>query len=341
MKNTSFLLLFLSLVCTFSACDISSLIDPIDYPPNNPAVLKGPQQKKLLIQPFTLTPTTNFPFSGQLSRYGSHYVLNAYNGSRKVAVLRSGTVLELPEQSPPTVFTDQTGTIWGFTQKDKQAILSRFENNSWSAYATIDNGSNYYGLTKIDPDAFYIFSTNGTIVWDIQQKVVKQTLTKENSRVITKNFLIGSDDQSFAIRNKRNQDLVVSWKFSDYVTTKQGISNTVWGAFEDAQQNVWIVLKDSNWDGVLLKYDGHRLQRLSLIPVGTYDSGRSVSGFFLDKDQNLWMTIDSVKYIYSSAGEWLLPGFDLVKNDYGLQVFVNEQGRLSVSDDQRFYLINQ
>ncbi|RIV17576.1 hypothetical protein DYU11_31530 [Fibrisoma montanum] len=179
------------------------------------------------------------------------------------------------------------------------------------------------------------------MVWDVPQKTVKQIITAERARFLTKNYSIGLDGENITVFDNQAQNLLASWELRDYVSIKKGISNDIWGAFEDDQRNLWMVVKDGNWDGVLLKYDGSTLRKLSLIPVGYYDSGRYVSNFNTDNKGNLWLNVDGTNYIYTKAGQWILPQFGSIKNNYQPRVFSDGQGNLTLTESSALYSIDQ
>ncbi|WP_147368091.1 hypothetical protein [Fibrisoma montanum] len=341
MKIFRLFCLFIFLSFIFSACSLNNLLDPIDYPPSS-SKLKGPKQADLATQPFTLTKIVDFPFRSSVRQFGSRYLLSGYAGQEaRYALVEAGSITEIASKPLRELFLNQAGGIWGITVNGTQETVSQFVNGRWQDYAVLLDDGYFYGVVDIKPTEFRFATSKGTMVWDVPQKTVKQIITAERARFLTKNYSIGLDGENITVFDNQAQNLLASWELRDYVSIKKGISNDIWGAFEDDQRNLWMVVKDGNWDGVLLKYDGSTLRKLSLIPVGYYDSGRYVSNFNTDNKGNLWLNVDGTNYIYTKAGQWILPQFGSIKNNYQPRVFSDGQGNLTLTESSALYSIDQ
>lgn len=342
MKPYRVTLLLVALAYSLSACNLSSLLEPSDYPPRR-SYLKGPDADQLSTKPFTLTQTIAFPYTGQVAKFGPRYLLRGISGHEgQSAIIDSGNLTDLPSSPSFDTFIDQSGGIWNATVRNAQTLISQYKSGQWIEYATLSGIGNFYRVVKAEPTEFRFYTSTGLVVWDVQQKVVKQTIPGERARFQTKNYSIGSDGRTLTLYDSEATRQLASWPLNQYVSVRKGISNDIWAAFEDKSRNVWFVVKDGNWDGVLLKYDGQTLRKLSLVPVGTYDSGRSVSGLTLDKAGNLWLSVDNVNYIYTTTGQWLRPQFDLINQDqYYQPIFSDDQGELTLADERGLYRIHQ
>ncbi len=342
MKLYRFTFLFIAIVCGLSACNLDRFFEPIDYPPS-PSFLQGPRADTLPTQSFTLTKTIMFPYDGQVSKFGPRYLLRGINGhENRNSVIDSGVITDLPPAQSFDTFIDQSGGIWNVTVNGTKSTVSQFKNGQWTEYATLPDIGYFHRIAWAEPTEFRFLTSTGLVVWDVQRKVVKQTISTERARFLTKNFSIGSDGQTLTLYDSTAARLLASWPLREYVFAKKGISNDVWGAFEDNQRNLWLVVKDGNWDGVLLKYDGQTLRKLALIPIDYYDSGRSANHMKLDKASNLWIAVDNVNYIYTTTGRWLRPQFDLIDRDqYYQPVFSDSQGELTLATDKGLFRMNQ
>lgn len=344
MKMYRCTLLLITIVCGLSACNLSSLLEPSDYPPRS-SYLKGPRADTLETQSFALTQTHSFQYPGQVDQYGSRYLLRGYNGNgNRLSVINAGTTIDVvhtESEAFSEFFLDEAGGLWGITRQQQQNTIRHYQNGQWMEYAILSGIGNFYRVVKAEPNEFRFHTSTGLVVWDVQQKVVKQTIPSERARFLTKNYSIGSNAQTLTLYNSDATRQLASWPLNQYVSVKKGISNDIWAASEDTNGHLWLVMKDSNWDGVLMKYDGQSLRKLSMIPVGYYDSGRSVNRLTLDKAGNLWVEVDYANYLYTTSGKWVRPLFDSVDKDRWAPVFSDDRSELTLATDKGLYRINQ
>ncbi|WP_420150092.1 hypothetical protein [Spirosoma sp.] len=344
MRTYRYVLLLVAIVGGLSACNLSSLLEPIDYPPS-PSYLKGPRADTLNTRSFALTQTHSFQYPGQVSQYGSRYLLRGYNGNgNRLSVITAGTMLDVAHTEPEAFsefFLDEGGGLWGLTRQQQQNTIRQYQSGQWMEYATLSGIGNFYSVIKAEPNEFRFYTSTGLVVWDVQQKVVKQTIPNERARFLTKNYSIGSNGQTLTLYDSDATRQLASWPLDQYVSVKKGISNDIWAASEDKNGHLWLVIKNSNWDGVLLKYDSQSLRKLSMIPVGYYDSGRSVNGLTLDKAGNLWVEVDHTNYLYTTSGKWVRPLFDSVDKDRWTPIFSDDRSELTLATEKGLYRINQ
>ncbi|RRB07676.1 hypothetical protein [Larkinella rosea] len=312
-----------------------------DYPPNDRTKLKGPSDKTLETQIVRLTELVTYPFYGSTFQTNQQLLLFGHNeAAGRLALIASSGVSELPKSALSDVFVTPSGTIWGVKYLNDGFMIRQLINGKWEDQGTID-GLNYYKTVRITDQEIWFTTSKGLVSWDINLKKVNQLTGIDRSRVFTEHFSVESVENELTIfQNQNLKNPIVRLKIKS-LGIKKGISNEIWGVFEDKNQHVWFVVKDADWDGILFKFDGKNLTKLTTIPVGNFDSGRSVDQYNLNKTGNLWVRIDGINYIYRQDGQWILPQFDLLKNTlYAGTVFTNTQGNLVIASFQKLYSIN-
>ncbi|GAB3330583.1 hypothetical protein GCM10027299_35480 [Larkinella ripae] len=311
----------------------------VDYPPLDRSQLKGPDAKTLKIKTFYLSETLSFPFEGSVSQFNQQFLLVGHNeAAGRLALLNPPDLRELPTYPLNAMFVTPSGSVWGITLANQNFTLCRLTNGSWVDEGTISENY-YYQTVRVTDEEIWFMTLKGLAIWDINQKKIRQQIPVDRSRLFTETFSVESADKELLIF--RNQDLlepVARFPLTDVLAVRTGISNDIWGVFEDKNRHLWLVVKDAHWDGILLKFEGNQLNKLTTIPVGNYDSGRGVSQVNLDKTGNLWVKVDGINYLYTSTGQWLIPQFDLLENtQYAGSVFTDSQGNLVVASPQKCF----
>ncbi|GAB3920414.1 hypothetical protein [Larkinella terrae] len=311
----------------------------MDYPPNDRSGLKGPSAKTLETKPFHLSELVHFPFYGGTSQFNQFLTFQGYNeAAGRLALVNLPNVVELPKNNLIKLFTTETGAVWGVKSQPSGFSLQQLVNGSWIEAGAIAE-MNYYQTIRATEQEIWFTTNKGITIWDIKQKKISKIIGINLSRVFTENFSIESANNELLIyQNQALETPVQRFSVPTYVSVQKGISNDIWGAFEDQNRHLWFVVKDALWDGILFKFDGKTLKKLSTIPVGSFDSNRSVSHYNLDKGGNLWVQIDGINYIYTQAGKWFIPQFDSLENTlFASTVFTNKQGDLLIASTQKLF----
>ena len=312
----------------------------IDYPPLDSSKLKGPPAKSLETRTFQLAERVTYPFYGSLLHSNQQFLLFGHNeAAGRLANLTASTVTELPKSDLTSLFSTPSGSIWGIKSRNETFLLRHLVNGNWVEEATIDGI--HYQTVRVTEQELWFTSSRGLIIWNSVQKKTSQRIGIDRSRVFTHTFSVESVGNELSVYANLDLKTPISrFPLPAYLTVRKGISNAIWGVFEDKNQHLWLVVKDANWDGVLLKFDGKNLANVTTIPVADYDSGRSASHFNQDKTGNLWVQIDGVNYVYTQDGKWILPQFDLIENTlYAGTVFTDAQGNPVIATYQKLFSI--
>ena len=303
-----------------------------DYPPSDRSVLKGPRLETLPEQSVSIQRTIQLPFEAYVKQYGTRYLLEGYTISQpRLAVIENETITELPARRFSDKFLDLRGNAWGLAIAPTAAdTLYRVQNNQWSQYSLLLT-EKYYGYVIDARDDQFVLDTNeGVVVWDIPTKKRKSLLTKEKARVFTSTYMVGFDGRSVLIQDRNTQQLLH--------TVQAGY--TLWDAYEDAQQRLWFVVRDKNWDGLLYRYDGKTSQLLTTVPVGYFDSGRSIGQSSVDGAGNFWIRIDGYYAVYTSTGKWIKPTLPNPHEKANLaRVFIDEQQNVIATDSKHLFTV--
>ena len=318
----------------------SCQFNQIDYPPHDSSKLKGPPAKSLETRTFQLAEAVTYPFYGTLLHFNQQFLLFGHNeAAGRLATLTASIVTELPKSDLTSLFSTPSGSIWGIKSRNETFLLRHLVNGSWVEVATIDG--THYQTVRVTEQELWFTTSRGLIIWNRMQNKISQRIGIDRSRVFTNTFSVESVGDELKVY--ANQDLetpISRFPLPAYLTVRKGISNAIWGVFEDKNQHLWLVVKDANWDGVLLKFDGKNLTNITTIPVGDYDSGRSASNFNQDKTGNLWVQIDGVNYVYTQEGKWILPRFNAIENTlYAGTVFTDAQGNPVIATYQKLFSI--
>lgn len=343
MKSALRYALLLGLVSLLYSCRLSDFIDPIDYPPADRSLLKGPAAQTLSSANFTLTERATFPFPGELRRSNSHYLLSNYQAltMQFARILPdSASSILLGTKSLTEVFLDSAGTAWGIAYTaNQQYSLFRSENDTWTPYATLPAMGYHYQTLRASPTEFRFATSTGLIIYDVQQKTIRRQITTAKGQVFLTDYSLAVNDRTLTIYRADGTTALKSVDLTQYINAKKGISHALWGACQDAQQAIWLVVKDGNWDGVLLRFDAKGLQKLALIPYDTFDSGRSAHLSAVDKKGNLWVQVDSEYYVYTADGRWVIPSFPASVDKRYVQVLPDAAGNLLVADGKKLYAL--
>lgn len=329
-----FLLIGLLLATSLSSC-LFNTEPSFDYPPSDRSVLKGPRQETLPEQVVSVQRTTPLPFAGYAKQFANRYLLEGYDVSTKQvrrAILENETITELPARQFSDTFLDTQGNAWGLAIALSAAdTLYRLQNNQWSLYSLLSTEKYYGYVLDARNNQFMIDTNEGVVVRDVSTKKRHQLLPKEKARVFTNTYMVGFADRSVLIQDRATQQLLH--------TVQAGY--TLWNAYEDEQKRLWFVVRDKNWDGLLYRYDGKTSELLSTVPVGYFDSGRSVGHSVVDKAGNFWLNVDGYYTVYTSAGNWVKPIFPTSQSASNLaRVFVDGQQNLIATDSKHLYTIS-
>jgi hypothetical protein len=338
------LLLVIGLISLLYSCSLNDFIDPVDYPPSDKSLLKGPAAGTLPSTDFALTALATLPFPGELRRSNTHYLLSYYQGLTmqfaRVLPDSNSSVL-LGEKSLTDVFIDSAGTAWGIAYNANQPYsLFRSEQGTWTPYATLPPMGFHYETLGASPTEFRFATSTGLIIYDVQQKKIRRQITTSKGQIFLADYSLAVNGRTLTLYNADGTTALNSIDLTPYIDTKKGISNALWGAYQDAQKRIWLVVKDGDWDGVLLRLDAKGLQKLALIPYDTFDSGRSARLSAVDKKGNLWVQVDDKYYVYTAAGQWVLPSFAASANNRSVQVLQDAAHNLLVADGKKLYAIN-
>lgn len=342
MRNRLFLWLFVLLISCLSACN--PIIDS-DRPPRNSEGLKGPQVASLPQKTFTLTELVTFPSKGLLSRSSNSLLLAGYNW--KAALVEPSGVISLADRPvASSLYADESGTIWATTNTypavgKSITTIYRYESTAWMEYATLENVS--YPI-RVTADEFWFYTNSGLLIWDVWQRKTKQLIMDSHDRQVTRRFSFELSGTTLSVYGHQNPSTsATQFDLSQYITVRQNISHTILRTYEEGNgQVVWLVVKDADWDGALLKYDGQTLQPVTHMPVGYLSSsdGRSVSNFAKDKVGNLWLNIDAGLCLYTKEGNWLRPTLADLKQGIYYGFFTDAQGQLLLHTEEKLYLVN-
>ncbi|GAB3257433.1 hypothetical protein GCM10027347_19910 [Larkinella harenae] len=329
----------LLLVATFQiqSCRLSE-IGVSDSPPSDRSQLKGPDAQTLERKTVQLTELLAYPFYGGSVQFNQQLLLQGYNDDAgRLAVLNPAGIRELPKNTFTHLFATPSGITWGAKVLTNAFSLHQLNNGRWIEEGLLKG--NLYQTVRVTDQQIWLMTSKSLLIWDIKQKKVSQQLDLDPSRRFTDNFSL--EIVKGELRIYRNQTLttaIARFSLASLLTVRAGISNAIWNAFEDPNGGLWLVVKDANWDGILFRYDGQNLTKLTTIPVGQHDSGRGVSHCIFDKHGNLWMSVDRVNYVYTKEGKWLLPEFDLLKNTpHGSSVFTDSKGNLIVASYPKLF----
>ena len=342
MKNRLFLWLFILLIGCLSACNL--IIDP-DRPPRNSKGLKGPQVASLPSKTFTLTELVTFPSKGLLSRSSNSLLLSGYNW-KAALVEPSGAISLADRPAASSLFADESGTIWAVVVSYEVPVkgittVYRYENAAWVEYATLANTS--YPI-RVMSDEFWFATNNGLLIWDVRQKKTKQFVAGSLNRQITRNFSFELSGRTLSAYTHQDPGTpVTQFDLSQYITVRSEISQAILETYEEENGRIiWLVVKDADWDGALLKYDGQTLQQVTHMPVGYISSsdGRSVSYFAKDKVGNLWLKIDAGLCLYTKDSRWVRPTLEGLKQGVFYGFFTDAQRQLLLYTEEKLYLVN-
>jgi hypothetical protein len=238
-------------------------------------------------------------------------------------------------------FIDSAGTAWGIEYTaNQQYSLFRSEKGIWTPYATLPSMGHHYKTLRASPTEFWFVTSVGTIVYDVQQKKIRRQIATSRGQVFLTDYSLAVNDRTLTIYNSDGTAAISSFDLTTCIDTKKGIDHTIWGAYQDAQKAVWLVVKDRNWDGVLLRFDAKGLQKLDLIPHDYFDSGRSARLQGFDKKGNLWLQVDYENYIYTANGKWVSPAFPASPGSRPMQVLFDASGNLLAADSKKLYTVN-
>lgn len=342
MKSIYIVSLFIGLTSLLYGCSLSDLIGPVDFPPADKSLLKGPVAQTLPSTDFALTELATFPFQGELSRSNTHYLLSRYAGqdTEFARILPDSSVM-LGAKVLTEVFLDSAGTAWGIEYiADQQYSLFRSEKGIWTPYATLPSMGYRYRTVRASPTEFWFITSVGLIIYDVQQKKIRQQITTSRGQVFLPDYSIAVNDRTLTIYNPDGRTAINSFNLKTYIDTKKGIDHTIWGAYQDAQKAIWLVVKDRHWDGVLLRFDAKGLQKIDLIPHDYFDSGRSAHIQAFDKKGNLWVQVDYENYVYTADGKWVTPTFPASTGSRPMQVLFDASGNLLAADSKKLYTVN-
>lgn len=329
-----FVLIGLLLITSLSGC-LFHIESNIDHPPSDRSKLKGPKLETIPERSVSVQRTTPLPFEGSVRQFANRYLLEGYIVSTKNvrrAILDNETLVELPPRQFNDTFLDTQGNAWGLAIAPTAVdTLYRFQNNQWSLYSLLSTETYYGYVLDARANQLAIDTNEGVVVWDIPTKKRDRLLPKEKARVFTDTYMVGFDGRSVLIQDQNTQQLLH--------TVVAGY--TLWSAYEDAQHQLWFVVRDKNWDGLLYRYNGKSSELLSTVPVGHYDSGRSVGQSVVDKAGNFWISVDGYYTVYTSAGTWVKPTLPARQDASNLaRVFVDGQQNLVATDSKNLYTIS-
>ncbi|OZI06922.1 hypothetical protein BWI93_17460 [Siphonobacter sp. BAB-5385] len=306
-----------------TSCDLS-LFEPTDYPPS-PTKLNGPKARTLASKPIALKEIDTLSLTGTRALIITPYAL-MLSDSVTYALRRFPQSTQPAKQPLEALFSDDAGTIWAIDMDATVGYsLHRYTGGAWVKEGNLPFDVKLYlnEVVKATAEEHWFRTNKGLVIWDVKEQ--KGHLVEETSeRLFTKNFSLKSDNQQLQIYSNTNlSQPVAEYDLSQFLYTRKGIKNSLFGVFEDANRTLWLVVKDGRWDGVLMKFNGQTLEKLALIPVSNYDSGRSVTDFVLDAKGNLWMNVDGVPYYYSTYGQWIYP-----QMEQSLRIFNDTEGNL-------------
>lgn len=310
----------LLLLGLLTSCDLS-LFEPTDYPPS-PTKLNGPKARTLASKSIPLKEVDTLSSNAASALIISPYALMLSDS----VTYALGRFPQLTNQPLEVLFSDDEGNLWAV---DKDGALGygvhRYSGGTWvkEGNFSADVKFRFNELVKATAQEHWFQTTKGLVIWDV--KLQKGRLVEETTeRLFTQNFSLKSDNQQLQIYSHTNlSQPVAEYDLSQFLYTRKGIKNSLFGVFEDDTRTLWLVVKDGRWDGVLMKFNGQTLEKLTLIPVSDYDSGRSVSDFVQDAKGNLWMNVDGVRYYYSIYGQWIYP-----RMEQSLRIFNDTEGNL-------------
>lgn len=327
MKTTFLFCLLLTIGLT--GCLFKS---DVNLPPKNRSVLKGPLLETLPEQSVSVLQTRQLPFSGNVKQFGARYLLEGYNTPpARLAVIDNETITDLPVRRFGETFLDTQGNAWRLaTAQNAADTLYQLQGSQWSRYSLLTS-ENYYGyVVNIRDNEFVLDSHEGIVIWDVSAKVRKALVAKNKAWKFTPTFMIGFDGGTVLIHDRNTQQLLHA--------IPAGYS--LWDAHEDAQQRLWVVVRDKNWDGLLYRYDGKTSQFLTTVPVGHYDSGRAVGQSIVDKAGNFWIQVEGHYVAYTPMGRWIKPLLPVPQDNSNLaHMFVDDQRNLITTDSKRLFTI--
>lgn len=314
---------------------------PIDTPPHNGEGLAGPNIKTLDRKSFQANFVLNLPFDGTIHESNGWYLLSGYNENQdRHALISLSRTEELPTLHTFCLSADSTGKVWAirFTGTPENP-LCELTPKGWVTHTMLAK-EGLLGIVKVTESRLWLSTRRGIIVWNTQTKQIEQRADLPSfSRYFPSLRAVSLVDGALVVyKNVINSADVDRFALDNLVSSSKRRKARIWAAYEDPHGIIWIVAGDANWDGVLLRYDGQRLKRVSIVPYHYLDSGRSVSGLILDKSGNLWINVDSYTYIYLKEGKWAVPqirptGPDEYRSYYivrGLNnsVLFNDEGKL-------------
>jgi ligand-binding sensor domain-containing protein len=198
----------------------------------------------------------------------------------------------------------------------------------------------HYGTLRASPTELWFATSTGLVMYDVQQKKIRRQVATSRGQVFLTDYSLAVNDRILTIYDPEGTTAIRSFDLTTYIDTKKGIGHAIWGAYQDAQKTIWLVVKDSNWDGVLLRFDAKGLQKMDLIPHDYFDSGRSVRIQAVDKKGNLWVQVDSENYIYTPDGKWVIPNLPTQAGTRSAQVLLNASGNLLAADGKKLYAVH-
>lgn len=329
-----FILVGLLLTTSLNSCLFNT--DPsFDYPPSDRSILTGPRLETLPEQVVSVQRTTPLPFAGYAKQFSNRYMLEGVDVSTKQsrrAVIENETVTELPARQFTDTFLDTQGNAWGLAIALSAAdTLYRFQNNQWSLYSLLSTEKYYGYVLDASTDQFMIDTNEGVVAWDVSTKKRQRLLPKEKARVFTDTYMVGFADHSVLIQDRNTEQLLHAVQ----------AGYTLWNAYEDKQNRLWFVVRDKNWDGLLYRYDGKTSQLLATVPVGYFDSGRSVGQSIVDKAGNFWLNVDGHYTVFTPAGKWIKPILPAPQDKNNLaRVFIDDQQNVIATDSKHLFTIS-
>lgn len=342
MKFVYVISLFIGLTSLLYGCKLSDLIDPVDSPPADRSLLKGPVAQTLPSTDVVLTELATFPFQGELSHSNTHYLLSRYEGwDMEFARILPDSSVRLGAKVLTEVFIDSAGTAWGIEYTaNQQYRLFRSEQGLWTPYAILPSVGYPYKTLRASATEFWFATSVGLVIYDVQQKKIRRQVSTSKGQVFLTDYSIAVNDRTLTIYNPDGTTAISSFDLTTYINTRKGIDHTIWGAYQDTQKAIWLVVKDKNWDGVLLRFDARGLQKIDLVPHDYFDSGRSARLQAIDKKGNLWVKIDYENYVYTANGKWVIPAFPASTGSRPVQVLVDASGNLLAADGKKLYAVH-